>query len=62
MYVTDEEVDDLNKNTNFETFWLAVEDGTWPRYEVLWRFALALGTKYIFKYQIFYLWSGGHYY
>ena len=48
-YVTDEEVDDINKNTNFETFWLAVgalKDGTWPRYEVLWRFALALGTKY----------------
>ena len=48
-YVTDEEVSDIDKNTGFESFWLTVgklKDGSWLRYEVLWRFALALGTKY----------------
>ena len=48
-YVTDQEVDEIDKNTDFETFWFSVGklvDGSWPRYEVLWRFALALGTKY----------------
>ena len=47
-YVTDDDIVELNE-TNYETFWSAVgelKDGTWPRYEILSRFALALGTRY----------------
>ena len=48
-YVTDDDVEEINNDVNFESFWIAVSgllDGAWQRYEVLSRFALALGTRY----------------
>lgn len=51
-YVTDEDVQELDKNVDYEKYWLSVgeisdnSDGKWKRYEVLPRFALAMGTKY----------------
>ena len=48
QYSLDEDVGDL-KETSFEDFWLAVaelKDGVWQKYEVLPRFALAMGAKF----------------
>ena len=49
-YVTDDDVKDLDKD-QFESFWEAVSELTdgaadWQRYEVLLRFAFAMGTKH----------------
>ena len=47
-YITDDDVKELEKE-NFEEFWKGVSeltDGSWCRYEILPRFALALGTKH----------------
>ena len=47
MYVVDEDVKVLEKK-DYEGFWKSVGDlqeGDWPKYDILPRFALAMGTK-----------------
>ena len=47
IYVVDDDIKDLDKN-DFENFWKNVgnqKDGDWRKYEILPRFALAMGTK-----------------
>ena len=51
QYVTDHNVTDIEKDKGFEFFWENVAEltdgaGGWVRYEVLPRFALAMGTKH----------------
>ena len=51
QYVTDDDVTEIEKDKGFEFFWENVAEltdgaGGWVRYEVLPRFALAMGTKH----------------